>query len=544
MTPRHDARVSPAELALGARLLVGIPAFLRHRISPQQARAIVARRLAQRAPDFLALAQRAIYQHPGSPYRQLLALAGCEYGDLERLIGQEGLDGALRLLYRQGVYLTVDEFKGRRPAIRGSASVAVGPNRLRNPDATVHVPRATSGSRGHGTPAPLDFAHIRERAVNRSLRLVARGDRGWLHALWTVPGGSAVTRMLEYSAVGAPLVRWFSPVDPAAPGLHLRYRWITRVVRFGGLLAGVPQPRPIHVPLDAPLPIARWMAAVLRAGRIPYLDTVVSGAVRLCQAASEAGIDLRGAQFQVHSEPLTPARLAVIRRSGAGLVSTYATTETGPIAAGCLAPQAADDLHVLDDVHGLIQPGADGATGDLPPRALLISSVRPTAPLILLNVSLGDEGDLLERACGCPLEQVGWTRHLHTVRSFEKLTAWGMTFLDTDVIRVLDEILPTRFGGGPTDYQLIEDEAADGQPCVRLLAHPRVGPLDPNAVAEAFLAAIGGGAEGERLMELQWRQAGVLRVERRPPYTTGAGKILHVHLARRPLEETSQERTA
>jgi hypothetical protein len=48
-----------------------------------------------------------------------------------------------------------------------------------------------------------------------------------------------------------------------------------------------------------------------------------------------------------------------------------------------------------------------------------------------------------------------------------------MTFLDTDVIRVLEEILPARFGGGPADYQLVEDERADGQPCLRL-----VGDLD------------------------------------------------------------------
>jgi hypothetical protein len=199
---------------------------------------------------------------------------------------------------------------------------------------------------------------------------------------------------------------------------------------------------------------------------------------------------------------------------------------------------------VLEDVHALIQPGADGPTAELPPRALLVSSLRPTAPLILLNVSLGDEGELGQRACGCPLEPVGWTRHLHTVRSFEKLTAWGMTFLDTDVIHVLEEVLPRRFGGGPTHYQLVEDETAAGQPRVRLLVHPAVGPLDADAVAEAFLTGIGGGTEGERLMELQWRQAGVLRVERQAPYTTSVGKILHVHLARRGPAAASRAESA
>lgn len=58
-------------------------------------------------------------------------------------------------------------------------------------------------------------------------------------------------------------------------------------------------------------------------------------------------------------------------------------------------------------------------------------------------------------------ERLGWTLHLHGIRSVEKLTAAGMTFLDSDVIRVLEEVLPGRFGGGPTHYQLVEEEDAE-----------------------------------------------------------------------------------
>jgi hypothetical protein len=97
------------------------------------------------------------------------------------------------------------------------------------------------------------------------------------------------------------------------------------------------------------------------------------------------------------------------------------------------------------------------------------------------------------------------------------------------VVRVLEDVLPARFGGGPTDYQLVEAEAADGRPDLRLRAHPRRGPLDEAALADAFLGAIGGGAGAERLMELQWRQSDLLRVERRPPLATRSGKVLHLH---------------
>jgi hypothetical protein len=152
--------------------------------------------------------------------------------------------------------------------------------------------------------------------------------------------------------------------------------------------------------------------------------------------------------------------------------------------------------------------------------------------MVLLNASLGDQAVLGRDPCGCPLAELGWSVRLHSIRSFEKLTAGGMTFLDTDVLRVLEELLPQRFGGGPADYQLVEDEEADGRPVVRLLVHPRVGPFDRDAVGRAFLDAVSGDGETERVMGLYWRQAQLLQVERRPPLATASGKILHLHAAR------------
>jgi hypothetical protein len=150
---------------------------------------------------------------------------------------------------------------------------------------------------------------------------------------------------------------------------------------------------------------------------------------------------------------------------------------------------------------------------------------------MLLNVSLGDEADLGPRRCGCPLERLGWTNHVQAIRSFEKLNAGGIALLDADVINVLEATLPSHFGGGPTDYQLLEEEAVDGSPCLRLLVHPALGPLDPAAVADTFLRAIGEGSGVEHLIELQWRQAGLPIVERRPPRAAASGKIRHLDQA-------------
>jgi hypothetical protein len=133
-----------------------------------------------------------------------------------------------------------------------------------------------------------------------------------------------------------------------------------------------------------------------------------------------------------------------------------------------------DAVHLLSDLYAVVQAAGAPAGPGLPPRALFITSLCPTAPLVLLNASLGDSAALGPAACACPLAAHGWTTQLHTIRSFEKLTAGGMMFLDDAVIRVLEEALPARLGGGPSDYQLVEAEAPDGQPALRLLVHPRV----------------------------------------------------------------------
>jgi hypothetical protein len=103
--------------------------------------------------------------------------------------------------------------------------------------------------------------------------------------------------------------------------------------------------------------------------------------------------------------------------------------------------------------------------------------------------------------------------------------------LDADVIRVLEEVLPARFGGGPGDYQLLEQEAEDGRAEVRLLVHPRLGAIEPETLAEAFRAAISARSDPQGPRLPYWRQAGFPLIERRPPLATESGKILHFHRA-------------
>jgi hypothetical protein len=116
------------------------------------------------------------------------------------------------------------------------------------------------------------------------------------------------------------------------------------------------------------------------------------------------------------------------------------------------------------------------------------------------------------------------------VRSFEKLTGGGVTLQGTDVIRVLSEVLPARFGGLQTDYQLAEKLGPHGEALLELVVHPRLGELPHAAIVDEFLNALGRGSESERMMTQRWRDAATLQVVRRKPTVTKAGKIQYLHV--------------
>jgi hypothetical protein len=426
--PRGPAtRLSLSDLSTGLRFLAQVPAFLRRPFSDAEARAFVRERVAHRDAAFLDLVRKAVYERAESPYRALLREAGCEPGDLAGLVRADGIEGALHALLRGGVYLTVPEFKGRVPVRRGATTLTIDPESVRNATTAAQVIGRTSGSRGTRALVPMDLRTIRERAVYRYLALAAQGGAGWRHAFWMVPGSAPIVTLLQFTVAGMRVARWFSQVDATSPSLPAMYRWSARGLRGAAWLAACRLPAPTYAGPDDAMPIVRWIREARRAGGVPHVRTFPSSAVRICQAAAAAGLDIAGSRFTVMGEPLTSIRLDLIRRAGAVARPSYSSVECGPIAGACDAPAAADDTHLHHDRNALVQPGAEAGVAGLPPDALFLTTIRRDAPLILLNVSLGDRAVLERRACGCPQESLGWTTHVHGVRSFEKLTAGGMT---------------------------------------------------------------------------------------------------------------------
>lgn len=525
-----DAWVTLQNLRVGLRFLYHLPRYLQARIDSESATAILADRLRTRDAAFLRQLELAVFSWPESPYLPLFTRARLGYRDAVELVRKDGVEQTLRLFLKEGIYLSVDEFKGRRELIRGNHCAQVSPKSFQNPESRYMVAASSGGSRSSGTPVLFDLEFIRSCAVNSRIVHELRGGSRWEKTTWEVPGGGARFRLLKYSLYGPPIRAWFSQVDPAAGGLHPVYRWSTRAMRWGSYLSRQQLPKPLFSPISEPRPLFDWIDQVRLQGRTPLVFTFPSSAVALAQWGAACGRDLEGVQFTVSGEPITAARLETIRSLGGTVGARYGSVETGPLAYGCLNPTAPDHCHFQSDLWAVIQAGEEGAALGLRERSLLITGLDPRAPFLFLNTSMGDEAHLTNGSCGCPLENMGWNLHVSGIRSIEKLTSAGMTFAGTDVIAVLEQNLPGKYGGIPTDYQLVEEEAPDGRPLLKLLVHPRLGPLDAEAVREDFLAGLGSRTIVDRLMETAWREAGLLTVERRPPLQTKQGKVLHFHV--------------
>jgi hypothetical protein len=91
--------------------------------------------------------------------------------------------------------------------------------------------------------------------------------------------------------------------------------------------------------------------------------------------------------------------------------------------------------------------------------------------------------------------------------------------------RILEHVLPARFGGNSLDYQLAEEEGDDGLTRLTLIVSPSVGPLDETAMVEHVLEELRRGGDMAATARASWGPAGTLRVRRAAPFLTARGKM-------------------
>jgi hypothetical protein len=128
--------------------------------------------------------------------------------------------------------------------------------------------------------------------------------------------------------------------------------------------------------------------------------------------------------------------------------------------------------------------------------------------------------------CGCEWERLGFPEHIRDIRSFRKLTGEGVTLVGSDMERILDDLLPARYGGSALDYQFAEEEDAQGFTKLILRVSPSVTLGSEQEAADFVLGALASIDAGGAVARSTWRQAGTIRIRRERPLMTGRGKLM------------------
>jgi hypothetical protein len=516
-----------------SRFALGIRGFLRGTISLEESKQAIAAALRNREKNFLDLVKEAIYQNPKSPYLKLLELVGCEYGDMESLVNKEGIEATMHKLLAEGVYLSWEEFKGKTDVIRGGRHFQFNESDFDNPILPVSIEGSTGGSRSRGTSIMLNFERFYFLAAYNTVTFEAHGVLGspalvWQPILPSVAGLAIVFRLIK---MGNPPVRWFSPVATRKIRPALAKRLGTYYAVYASRFFGAAFPKPEYVSLEQADEIAYCTAELLKKGRGCIIYTTPSAAVKVCQAAEASRLDLTGTTFVAAGEPLTEAKVKEIRAAGAKAINMYAMTDMTLVCYSCADPAAAhDDIHLCTNSHAVIQRRRETPFGGAPVDAFLFTSLMLDTAKIQLNVESGDYGVIETRQCGCKLGELGLNDHLCNIRSFDKLTGEGMSFVGTDILRIIEEVLPAKFGGASTDYQVVEEEDERGHTRLNIFASPEVGEIDESKLVKTVLAELSKGNDTQRMMADMWSQAEMLQVKRQRPIITAAGKLLPLHI--------------
>jgi hypothetical protein len=509
-----------SELGGLIRFASGIGAFLREPLTVEQAKDHVLRRMGEREAMFLRCLRGGVFANSRSPYLALLRAAGIEFGDIEAAVRAEGLEAALGRLLAAGVQVSHDEFKGRKPAVRYGRTFTFRDADFDNPLIRPQFLGSTGGTRGAPSRIKFDLDHIAETAPHWTLWLAANG---WIEGplvLWTPVHPGIANAILRSYKAGTRVVKWFGMAGSEGSRDRLVGACVHTIVRRA---TGCPRPEP--VPLPEAWRVRDYLLELLRQGLRPCVSTSPSAAVRVCLSALEAGARLDGVSFLLRAEPVTSPRKRTIESAGARAVPVYGSSEAPMIGAQCSGAGFPDDVHICRDAFAVLpckRTLDDGQTV----TSLLLTSLRPASPKVLLNTEIGDCAVVETRRCGCLFDELGWREHLHTIRSFEKLTGEGVTFAGGDLSRILEEALPARFGGAPTDYQLVEDQDAHGLPRYVLYVSPGVPEPDGSRIAQHFLAELRGLRSYYGFMASLWEQGAGIEVRRQLPVASGRGKVL------------------
>jgi hypothetical protein len=352
------------------------------------------------------------------------------------------------------------------------------------------------------------------------------GDRILVEVRPILPSTTGLNPSVRSARYGQPVARWFVPGGSWRSSGH--YRAATYALVWWANVLGAAVPLPRQLPWNDFLPVAEWIAQRRSEGRACAIGSNASTGVRIARAALEGGLDISGTLFLTNSEPLSDAKAAVIREAGCEASSHYGTSEIGTIGCGCRQMTNRSCVHVFKDAVAVIGVPRDAPFSGVEVNALLFSTMYPTAPHVFINADMQDCGVIERARCDCAYSKMGFTDQIRDIYSYGKLNGFGITLLGSDMVRLLEETLPRRLGGGPGDCQLTECEAEAGAR-LTLRISPRLKVESSEYARQCFLEELRP-IYGGSLAVRTWAHAEAIEVILEEPYATSAGKVLPLHL--------------
>lgn len=495
------------------------------------------RQVETRESNFLAAVEGAIFGNPRTPYATMLALAGCGAEDLREAVRRHGLEKALEQLLAAGVYLTNDEVKGAKPIVRHGREIPNPKHAFENPAGRGGLEGSSSGSRragptGETSTAWRIYRECYESLLRREFGL-ERFSEVSLMPILPAPWGISLAAVA--ARLGGRMERWFAMGGRLQDSGH--YRAATSLLVTEARLLGYPLPYPEYLPQAEFGPVAEYLGACSRGSKRAFVRGTVSAMTRVCTAARERNIDISGTVFLAGGEALTDARRGLARSLGAQAHSRYIAHEVGPVGMACRQMTEGNTVHLFTDALAVVVHRRRAPLSETEVDSLAFTTLNPAASRVYINVELDDAGRLQPARCDCEFSRAGMTTALTGIESFGKLTGFGMTLIGTQILPVLEDRLPARFGGGAADFQLVERRGeAQMELCLRV--DPRLG-ADADTVRYYFLDEIQK-VYGGALTRRTWEHTGALRVELGRPYATNTGKVLPLHLAISGGERTGE----
>jgi hypothetical protein len=509
-----------SELVGLVRLASGLSSFASERLSADQCGRLIRERMRTREARFVHLLDELVFRQPNSPYYRLLKIAGAQAQDVRALVASSGVEGTLEKLSKAGVRVSWDEFKGRTPVVRGSSTLQFKESDFDNPVTKTYMVSSSSGTSGRPVRVKVDLEFITESAPNWGAWFQACGWQDRPLVFWTPTHTGLANRYLMCTKLGYRYKKWFAMADMRSPLDRLRSGAVHRLASLALRL-----PRAVPAGLDQSKMVMSYLADQAAAGVPPLVNTSPSAAARVSRDALHAGRSLSGICFLLGAEPVTVARRQMMEASRAACYATYGTAESGWIGAHFNEDAEHDEVRVFRDSYAVL--------GDRPespdaPQPLVVSSLVRTAGKVLINVGIGDSAFIQRRTGDLPASQWGYDLTLHTIRSFRKITSFGITLAVADLYPVIESFLPKTFGGKVGDYQLIEKQSRDGVAGLTLLVDPRIANIDDSQVVRSLLREIGSKRTYYRAMADMVEAASAVTVERTSPRATANGKVFPV----------------